>query len=123
MLCTLMWTDAEAKHFYNSVRWKRKRIEILRRDAYQCVICKQRLEDANAKGEELPPTQRRIRKAYTVHHIKELKEFPELGLDNDNLISICHECHDKIHGRTADTLKPYWFKSQTPKREITKEMW
>lgn len=34
-----------------------------------------------------------------VHHIQELKEHPELGLDDDNLVSLCTQCHNLRHGR------------------------
>ena len=84
-----------------------------------CVVCRKRLES----GDDLPITQRRIRKAYTVHHIKELRDFPELRLDNDNLISVCHECHDEIHGRTYEHLKQWQFKPGEKKKQIAEELW
>ena len=34
-----------------------------------------------------------------VHHIKELDKHPELGLDNDNLITLCKSCHNYYHER------------------------
>ena len=33
-------TDAEAKKFYNSKAWENKRIEILKRDHFECQDCK-----------------------------------------------------------------------------------
>lgn len=93
-------TDKEAKHFYNSSEWKRKRIEILKRDRFECQDCRKRLEDARAAGEQLTGRDRMIWRAEEVHHIQELKEHPELGLDNDNLISLCTQCHNLRHGRT-----------------------
>lgn len=115
----IMWTDQQCRKFYNSSAWKRKRIEILRRDSFMCVVCRKRLES----GDDLPITQRRIRKAYTVHHIKELRDFPELRLDNDNLISVCHECHDEIHHRTHEHLKQWQFKPGEKKKQIAEELW
>ncbi|MGP4107387.1 HNH endonuclease [Virgibacillus sp. L01] len=35
--------------------------------------------------------------ADTVHHIKHLKEYPELELVMDNLVSVCASCHNKLH--------------------------
>ena len=70
--------------FYNSRTWRNKRKQILDRDNNECQICKK---------------EGRVSKADTVHHIKELKDYPELGLDNDNLISVCNSCHNIIHER------------------------
>lgn len=68
--------------FYETTAWRKKRQLILKRDGYQCQLCKR---------------YGRIKQANTVHHIKELLEYPELALDNDNLISVCAECHNKLH--------------------------
>ena len=37
-------------------------------------------------------------KATDVHHIKKLRDFPELQYKYDNLMALCHGCHSK---RTA----------------------
>ena len=79
----------ESNPFYLSSKWKRKRKSILIRDKYQCQDCKR---------------YGRMREATEVHHIKHLDEFPELAYDNNNLISLCHACHNARHpekGRTA----------------------
>jgi len=34
-----------------------------------------------------------------VDHIKELEDYPELALDDDNLETLCVNCHNKKHGR------------------------
>ena len=68
--------------FYNSAAWKRKRASILRRDNYLCKNCKR---------------FGRIKEATEVHHIKHYEDYPDLALTNDNLISLCHSCHNKQH--------------------------
>lgn len=68
--------------FYKRRKWQRKRIVILKRDGYLCQRCKR---------------YGKIVEATTVHHIKHLDEFPELAYDNDNLISLCKDCHGKEH--------------------------
>lgn len=68
--------------FYKSTKWKKKREKILRRDGYLCQHCKW-----YGKRTE----------AVTVHHIKHLEEYPELALEDDNLISLCNKCHNKEH--------------------------
>lgn len=70
------------KAFYHTGAWKKKRKEILKRDHNSCKICRQ-----NGK----------YTKAVTVHHIKHLRDVPELALTDNNLISLCRECHEKQH--------------------------
>lgn len=72
--------------FYKSKAWERKRAAILRRDGYMCQRCKR---------------YGRQREAQTVHHIKHYDEYPELALDNNNLISLCNECHNAEHPEKA----------------------
>lgn len=78
--------DMDREEFYKSKKWKRKRQQILRRDGYQCQDCKR---------------YGRIREATEVHHIKFLEFFPELALDDDNLVSLCHACHNARHPEKA----------------------
>lgn len=33
--------------------------------------------------------------AREVHHIKHSDEYPELAYDDNNLISLCHACHNQ----------------------------
>ena len=87
-----MTMQAFATKLYESKQWRRLRVEILIADKYECLHCK-------AKGI--------YTKANTVHHVNYLKLHPELALEkyyeNDdgavkrNLISLCHDCHEKIH--------------------------
>ena len=68
--------------FYNSRKWRKKRIAILKRDKFLCKVCSR---------------YGRITEATTVHHIKPLENFPELAFKSDNLISICAACHANLH--------------------------
>lgn len=92
-------TDKEAKKIYDSKRWKIKRIDILKRDRFECQDCRERLRKATEDGVTLNARDRAIRRAVCVHHIKELKENPELAFEDDNLISLCDICHNARHGR------------------------
>lgn len=67
---------------YNSTKWKKKRLSILRRDKYLCQRCKR-------FGRNVAAT--------TVHHIKHWDEFPELAFSNENLMSVCYQCHAYFH--------------------------
>jgi 5-methylcytosine-specific restriction endonuclease McrA len=71
-----------AKKFYNSAAWKKCRGLILLRDNYLCQECL---------------SEGQVISADMVHHIKSFDDHPEFALDMDNLISICHPCHNKEH--------------------------
>jgi 5-methylcytosine-specific restriction protein A len=73
--------DKEMQKFYNSSSWKKLRKIKLNKDP----LCERCLK------------MDRIRVADVVHHIKEAKEHPELRLREDNLMSLCHNCHNKLH--------------------------
>ena len=68
--------------FYNSKRVEEEEKYILHRDGYLCQECKKYGRNTEAK---------------VVHHIKELDDHPELKLKNNNLVSVCKACHNKIH--------------------------
>lgn len=83
--------EGREHEFYCSTAWKHKREEVLARDKYECQICK-------AKG--------KYRKAELVHHVKHLKDRPDLalsdmytdseGVDRRQLISVCKDCHEVV---------------------------
>lgn len=82
--------------FYKTRRWMKKREKILRRDKYLCQECK-RYHRHTADGNPIP--------AELVHHIKSYENYPELGLRDDNLISLCSSCHNKKHPERSHGLK------------------
>ncbi|WP_277674556.1 HNH endonuclease, partial [Piscibacillus halophilus] len=47
-----------------------------------------------------------------VDHIKEIEDYPELALEEDNLQTLCVNCHNYKHGRYVDfslwRKKPKW---------------
>lgn len=73
---------AFAKAFYNSKEWASTRAYILKRDGYHCT----------EPGCPFPATE--------VHHIIELTQEnigdPAITMGEDNLRSLCHECHQRI---------------------------
>lgn len=74
------------KTILNSQRWKNKREKILKRDNYICQICKMYGKTTQAK---------------IVHHIKSFDDYPDLAFDDNNLLSLCEKCHNKIHPEKA----------------------
>ena len=105
------------RDFYKSKLWRNVREIALKRDNYLCQYC--------GKGAEI------------VHHKIHLQ--PEnindysISVNLDNLISVCHDCHDKIHakdkgfGRIQEEKNPYTFDENgmlIPKASIdNKSLW
>ncbi len=69
--------------FYKSKAWKRLRLIALRRDKGKCQEC---LRNEN-----------RLVEANTVHHDKEVRDYPLLALTLSNLESVCKTCHNLKH--------------------------
>jgi 5-methylcytosine-specific restriction endonuclease McrA len=78
------------KEFIDSKAWRKKREYILRRDKYQCQYCKR-------YGKRTEATE--------VHHIKHYADYPEFGLADSNLVSLCHSCHNKQHPEKGGTRR------------------
>ena len=75
------------KSFYGNNKWIVKRKKILKRDGYECQNCRRYYKTKEAK---------------VVHHIYFYDDYAELGLQNWNLVSLCNECHNKMHNRVTD---------------------
>lgn len=93
--------------FYTWSKWVKLRTEVLQSDKYECQDCKK---------------QGIYTRATTVHHENYVKKHPELALERyceyddmkkRNLISLCHNCHEKRHG----------YRKNTYKAPVTEEKW
>lgn len=100
--------EGKLYRFYKSKEWIELREKILKENHYECVWCKE-------KG--------KISKAEQVHHVQYVKKHPELALSEyytykgkqyRNLIPLCHDCHDKAHGRMRHKPKT---------KQINEERW
>ena len=74
---------------YKTRKWLRTRERELRRDEYMCRECRR---------------YGRTTQATTVHHIYPLEQYPEWKLASWNMISLCLECHNKMHDRNTNEL-------------------
>ncbi len=83
-----MIQDGRVGSFYTSRKWRNFRLKVLQRDHYECQHCRAK-------------KVRKIVRATHVHHIQELRDRPDLAFDADNLISLCHTCHEEVHDRLA----------------------
>lgn len=77
--------DQDTADFYNSRAWRRVSSYKLKRSPL-CEVCLM--------------TTGRIVVATTVHHIVEVKENWDRRFDLTNCQSICHRCHQRIHGKS-----------------------
>lgn len=93
--------------FYNSIEWRHLRKEIIEEYHGECLICKQ-------KGF--------YTKANTVHHKQYVRKHPRYALSKTyvfkdkeyiNLIPVCHNCHEELHG----------YRQKEKKEPLTKERW
>ena len=82
--------EMNSKQFYRSRQWQRKREKVLKRDRYLCQRCLR---------------YGRRRAATVVHHKKHLEDHPELALDDENLVSLCNECHNAEHPEKGDARR------------------
>ena len=78
----------EAKNnFYWSKEWKSLKRKIINRDNSECQVCKS----------EGKVTLNNL----IVHHIHPLEFYSNKSLDEDNLITVCMQCHNTIHSQSS----------------------
>ena len=93
--------EDDIHRFYIWGKWKEIRKKVLAMDKVECQLCKDR---------------GRYTKATTVHHVNYVKKHPDMALEiwytfagkrKRNLISLCRDCHEEVHGyRKKDNKKP-----------------
>lgn len=77
--------------FYKHPYWyKNIRLKALERDNHECQSCKR-------KG--------KYSKGRNVHHIKELRDRPDLAYNLDNLETLCIRCHNDEHEKEKNIIK------------------
>jgi 5-methylcytosine-specific restriction endonuclease McrA len=79
--------EDKLKKFYDCAKWRKLRQRAIIRDNNECQMCKQQGKYHNVNN---------------VHHIKEVKHRPDLALDLDNLVCLCIDHHNEVHGRYVD---------------------
>lgn len=86
--------SSRADKFRNTKNWQRKSQEIRDRDMNMCRYCFLRLHRLSVKD-------------LSVHHITPLEKNYSLRLSDNNLISLCRDCHEKAEAGIipADVLR------------------
>ena len=109
------WTEEISKgntnQFYNSTDWDILREQVLARDKGYCQFFLGNWNDGIHFPYEI-----KIVRATMVHHIKSIKDRPDLALDINNCISLSFEAHEIIE----DRIKKFRFKK---KKNLVEEWW
>ena len=94
--------------FYSWAEWLALRPDVLRLDQGECQRCKRR---------------GRQRAARIVHHVKHLRDRPDLALsiwdpetEERQLVSVCKRCHEELH---PESQRPFP-RTHAP---VTEEPW
>ena len=101
------------RRFYQSRPWRVLRASVLDAAHHECAMCL-----AKSPAVYSPAT--------TVHHVMHVDEHPGLALsrtyfgedgqEHDNLVPLCHRCHDLVHGR--------WHgRTHDAAKDVTPERW
>lgn len=77
----------------NTSRWRKKRVEIIKRDSGYCQRCWIKYHIINDTEIQ-------------VHHIKSRYNYPELTFEDNNLITLCKTCNIQLG--TNDKLDFRW---------------
>lgn len=74
---------------YESIKWKKKRKKILKRDGYKC-------QESKRFGKDVEAT--------VVHHIYPVEDYPEYAWCDWNLVSLSLTKHNAMHDRKTNEL-------------------
>lgn len=104
-----MLEEGTASRFYDWPEWARARDLALATDHHECQICRSR---------------GRYHAAVLVHHVKHLKDRPDLALSvfdeatgERQLLSVCRPCHEALH---PERMRRREF---IPAPPVTQERW
>lgn len=100
--------EDKLKAFYDCAKWRKLRQQAIKRDHYECQMCRK---------------LGRHHKVENVHHIKEVKDRPDLALSLDNLICLCIEHHNEVHERYMTTEEKKQKKLESFKNFDPSERW
>ena len=86
---------------YKHPHWQKKRLEIMRRDKWQCKCC----------GES--------NKSLHVHHLYYEKDCHIWDMDNEGLVTVCFDCHKLLHNDLYKLSGIIAFKILSGKIDVT----
>ena len=74
----------EYSEYLKNPKWQKKRLEILSRDNFSCVVCGNGIETDTALH---------------VHHLSYMKGHMPWEYDNSNFVTLCEHCHSEVHNK------------------------
>lgn len=89
----ILISSGQTSKFYKSKAWQKLSRQVIKENHGECFLCRQR---------------KKLNKAVLVHHVRPLKQHPELAYsrtytDSDGehiqLMPLCWDCHERIHER------------------------
>lgn len=75
----------ERTRFMQTPKYREWRKSVFKRDNFTCQIC-----------------QKKKSGRLNAHHIKSYRDFPDLRLEVNNGITLCNECHRKLHSNKIE---------------------
>lgn len=97
--------EGNVMKFYKSKEWLSLRLKIIARYNHECYHCK---------------LEGKVGRPQYVHHIKHLKDYPELGLEESNLMPLCFHHHEQQH---PERLKEPFEPDASKRPKDFKERW
>ena len=95
--------------FYKSKVWNDTRKTIWLKQHCLCAICKKPVY-VSGISEYIPKEYRRIGIVHHIIHLDNNNVYDDsITLDDNNLIGICKDCHEKQHHKDISTRKGYTF--------------
>ena len=88
----------EYSEYLKNPKWQKKRLEILSRDNFSCVVCGNGI---------VTDTQ------VHVHHLSYRKGCMPWEYDNSNFVTLCEQCHSDIHNKKLKLCAPKNKKTKT----------
>lgn len=97
------------KEFYQSKAWKTVRINVWLKQNCLCAVCNRPVYVDGITDY----MDKKYRRTGIVHHKEELDNQnvldDNISLNEDNLIGVCKDCHEKLHHQDVATRKDYLF--------------
>ncbi|MGF3066631.1 HNH endonuclease [Facklamia sp. P12950] len=90
--------EIDKNQFYWSSAWRKLSRRIKQRDNNECQVCK-------SQGKVTLGSNKKNGKILIVHHIKPIEFYPSLRLDEDNLLTVCIDCHNAIHFTSSESIE------------------
>lgn len=97
------------KDFYNSKAWKQVRKNVWLKQNLLCGICNRPVY-VDGISEWIPKESRRTGIVHHKEFLNDLNVYDDaIALDENNLIGVCKDCHEKEHHKDISTRIGYEF--------------